>query len=247
MASADRTIVINADDLGVSEDVNDAIFDAHDRGVVTSATLLVGAPAVEHALIGARLRPQLGVGVHLDTSEFEPLTREFLEIRALRPSMDVRRTQWVTPSLVRALTQEWCAQVAAARSLGVAPTHADSHHFDHVNPLLLPTLVKALRRSGIRRVRGMHNLWVDPPRAAKVKLKSGHRWAIRRAGLVTTDYMCDVGSYLALASAHRVPPSGSFELMAHPGHPNYETETAKLVASAQLFEQHEMISWEDVR
>src|SRR5204862_2714755 len=60
-----RRLVVNADDLGLTVGVNDGVFDAHDHGILTSASLFAGAPATSDAIRRARGRPSLGVGVHL--------------------------------------------------------------------------------------------------------------------------------------------------------------------------------------
>ena len=74
MASArvDRRLVVNADDLGLTEGVNDGIFDAHDRGILTSASLFANAPATPEAIRRARVRPALGMGVHLTLVDGTP-------------------------------------------------------------------------------------------------------------------------------------------------------------------------------
>ena len=41
-----RQLVVNADDLGLTAGVNDGIFDAHDMGILTSASLFANAPAI---------------------------------------------------------------------------------------------------------------------------------------------------------------------------------------------------------
>ena len=42
-----RQLVVNADDLGLTVGVNNGIFDAHDRGILTSASLF----AMQHGLL----------------------------------------------------------------------------------------------------------------------------------------------------------------------------------------------------
>ena len=59
-----RSLVVNADDLGLTVGVNDGIFDAHDRGVLTSASVFANAHATEDALARALGRPSMGVGCH---------------------------------------------------------------------------------------------------------------------------------------------------------------------------------------
>src|SRR5204862_4876699 len=73
-----RQLVVNADDLGLTIGVNDGIFDAHDLGILTSASLFANAPATADAIALARSRPSLGVGVHLalvDGAPILPATR----------------------------------------------------------------------------------------------------------------------------------------------------------------------------
>ena len=67
-------LIVNADDFGISEAVNRGIVEAHDRGIVTSTSIMATGSAFEHALELARLRPSLGVGVHLVLTEQRPLT-----------------------------------------------------------------------------------------------------------------------------------------------------------------------------
>src|SRR5258705_10492061 len=68
-----RHLVVNADDLGLTVGVNDGIFDAHDHGILTSASLFASAPATSDAIRRARSRPSLGVGVHLALVDGTPM------------------------------------------------------------------------------------------------------------------------------------------------------------------------------
>ena len=68
-----RTLVVNADDLGLTVGVNNGIFDAHDRGILTSASLMANAPAAANAIRRARSRPTLGIGVHLTLVDGAPM------------------------------------------------------------------------------------------------------------------------------------------------------------------------------
>lgn len=64
-----RFLIVNADDLGYSQSVNEGVFTAHEEGIVTSTSLMAlrdGAPAAVEAL--AR-HPDLAVGLHLEAGE----------------------------------------------------------------------------------------------------------------------------------------------------------------------------------
>src|SRR5204862_7348089 len=58
-------LVVNGDDFGYSRGVNRAILEAHDRGILTSTSLMVSGDAEEDAVAIARSRPALAVGLHL--------------------------------------------------------------------------------------------------------------------------------------------------------------------------------------
>ena len=57
-AASDRFIIVNADDLGLSAEVDRGLLEAHDAGIVTSASLLVDGPDAEAAIQQARQAPQ---------------------------------------------------------------------------------------------------------------------------------------------------------------------------------------------
>lgn len=61
-----QTLVVNADDFGASEGVNQGILHAHVDGVVTSTSLMVTGRASEQAAKLARDHPELGIGLHWD-------------------------------------------------------------------------------------------------------------------------------------------------------------------------------------
>ena len=67
-----RSLVVNADDLGLTMGVNNGIFDAYDRGILTSASLFANAPATADAIRRAHDRPSLGVGCHLALVDGQP-------------------------------------------------------------------------------------------------------------------------------------------------------------------------------
>ena len=63
-----RRLVVNADDFGRSASINEAVIQAHQDGILTSASLMVNEPALEEAVALARKNPRLGVGLHLALS-----------------------------------------------------------------------------------------------------------------------------------------------------------------------------------
>jgi chitin disaccharide deacetylase len=113
-----RLVIVNADDFGFSRGVNRGIIEAHERGIVTSASLMVRRRAAAEAAGYGREHPALGVGLHADL-DF-PLVGERLWTR-------VRRL----------VARDLDAQIERFRRLlGRDPTHIDSHHHRHRDPRL---------------------------------------------------------------------------------------------------------------
>ena len=81
----ERFMIVNADDLGPSAEIDRGIFEAHDGGIVTSASVLVDAPDAEAAIRQARQRPKLvvlGVHVAFDSRGKRLINVEDLETRS---------------------------------------------------------------------------------------------------------------------------------------------------------------------
>jgi predicted glycoside hydrolase/deacetylase ChbG (UPF0249 family) len=117
----DRFLVVNADDLGLSAAVNEGIFAAHERGVVTSASLMVRQGAAPAAAEGAAAHPGLAIGLHVDLGEWVYERGEWIQVY-LHCDSDDRD----------AVEAECRAQVERFRALlGRDPTHLDSHQHVH--------------------------------------------------------------------------------------------------------------------
>ncbi len=68
-----KRLIVNADDFGLTLGVNRAIAACHQRGIVSSTTLMATAARVEDAIALARQMPELGVGCHVVLVDGEPL------------------------------------------------------------------------------------------------------------------------------------------------------------------------------
>lgn len=150
-----RYLIVNADDLGMSRGVNRAIFEAHERGIVTSASLMATGAEYDDAVAGARQRPSLDVGIHLvlhgDRPASPPERIPALVGRdgRLRPLGAVVRallTGAIPPAQVET---ELAAQIERVRASGLAPSHLDSHCHVHALPAVFRVVQELGRRHGI--------------------------------------------------------------------------------------------------
>jgi predicted glycoside hydrolase/deacetylase ChbG (UPF0249 family) len=69
----DRFLIVTADDFGLHEAVNEAVQRASREGILTAASLMMGAPATADAVRRARELPGLRVGLHLVLVDGVPL------------------------------------------------------------------------------------------------------------------------------------------------------------------------------
>jgi predicted glycoside hydrolase/deacetylase ChbG (UPF0249 family) len=148
-------LIVNADDLGASEAVNDAVFELMRAGLVTSATLMANGPAFEHAARRIEQFPDCSFGVHLNLTSFAPLSgsRNLGPILSRGEFCRELLTKRMCRELRDDLEHELVLQVQRAFDVGVAVTHFDSHHFIHLRPVLFPVIKAVQRHFGIRKCR----------------------------------------------------------------------------------------------
>ena len=60
-----RLLIVNADDFGASTGINRGIVEAHENGIVTSASLMVDMPGTSDAVRYARAPSKLDLGLHV--------------------------------------------------------------------------------------------------------------------------------------------------------------------------------------
>src|SRR5215471_7197889 len=61
-----RYLIFNADDFGASHGVNRGIVDCHQKGVLTSTSLMVTGRALDEAIQLSKENPKLAIGLHWD-------------------------------------------------------------------------------------------------------------------------------------------------------------------------------------
>lgn len=133
-AAGVRVLIVNADDLGMSEGVTRGILEAHHDGIVTSASAMMNAPYARSGLEAAlRDAPDLGLGLHLTLTWGRPI----LPPRRVPTLVDAQGGFVSVPRGV-ALPRHWSRDDIAAelraqldrfvRVAGRPPDHVDTHH-----------------------------------------------------------------------------------------------------------------------
>lgn len=221
------TLIVNADDYGLTTATSRAVLECHRDGIVTSTSLLTLAPGFDATAPWLADHPDLGVGLHLALVGEDPPLLGAAEVPTLVDGRGRLAPSWrefvrsavsgrVDPADVE---RELGAQLERARSAGVRLTHLDSHQHLHQWPSVWPVVQRLAVRAGVRAVRTTAGRrWRPMP-----VLGRWTSWRARRAGLATTDAFVGFeqsGSLTEpalLGVLAGLPATGSVELGCHPG------------------------------
>lgn len=213
-----KNLIVNADDLGWTEGVNRGVAEAHRRGIVTSTSLLANGAAFLSALELARTSPDLGVGVHLNLSDGQPLVAAekipslLNEVGQFHSGPESLLLRIAKRTLVlKEAEEEWDAQIQRVCDAGIHPTHLDGHKHVHMLPGLFAIALRLAARHGIWGVRlsaedarlrkalssgGASRAsvaWKQGLQARGLKLLAWNaRKQAERQDIVTPDYFCGI-------------------------------------------------------
>ncbi len=245
-----RRLIINADDFGLTVGVNRAIVEAHQQGMLTSATIMANANAVADAVERGR-QAGLSIGCHVVLIDGKPLLPA-ADVSSLLGTNGARFPDGWLGFAARAhrkrldqdqIAAEVAAQIGKVQQYGVPLTHVDSHKHVHLLPPVLAPMLRAAKACGVRAVRNPFApvkslafahlarrpwLWT---RYTEVKLLRRFRENFRRtvadAGMITTDGTFGIVITGALdeqlfAAIVGSLPEGTWELVCHPGYCDQE-------------------------
>jgi len=224
-----RTLIINADDFGYSDHTVDWTIKCFEAGVLSSATIMVGAAAVGRAVEFAIKNSQWSFGLHLCLTDEQPICQP-TDIPSLVTGEGVlwpTRTFMLRCSLglvKRAdLEREIRAQIKRLRDLGVDISHLDGHGHMHRMPFVMQSLVRLSQEIGITSLRPAQDLYFFPPRLPVGMLLN--RWVNRSLckHFNVPDHFLMTSGKITVEQASwfrdAVPrlPDGCTEIGVHPG------------------------------
>jgi hopanoid biosynthesis associated protein HpnK len=222
-----RLCIITADDFGLHAAVNEAVESAHRAGVLTAASLMVGAPAAQDAARRALALPELRVGLHLTLADGRAvLPREQIPDlvdadNRFHDDMVGAGWRFFARAATRAqLAAEIRAQFAAFARLGLRLDHLDAHKHFHLHPTILSLALSIGREFGLRAVRVPAEPGLIATRLLSPWLALMRR-RLRRAGMTCNDHLYGLGHSGALDEARLLKilaalPPGVSEIYLHP-------------------------------
>ena len=173
-------LIVNADDFGRSESINQAVIRAHREGILTTASLMVNETSFEEAVALARDNPRLGVGLHLTLlcghsalshREIPGRVNEAREFSDKPISVGLR--YFTQRQLHAQLRAEIFAQFKKFRATGLRLDHVNGHLHLHMHPIIFNILMEHAAELGITHMR-----WTRDPFWLNTRLASG-AWGYR--------------------------------------------------------------------
>lgn len=178
-------LIINADDLGLSEKVNRNIIFCHQHGIVSSASVLAGGECFEAAARLAKENPELGLGVHLALDGplnigtryktlTNPETGRFFDDRTVLKKIK-------TGSLnLRELITEYSLQIERIQNAGLRVFHFDHHHHFHLFFPVLKAVVTVAKKYRIPFIRPQRILYPQNRNVLKSMYREAHHFYLKK-------------------------------------------------------------------
>ncbi len=147
-----KYLIVNADDLGISPSVSEGIITSHERGIVTSTTVMTNVPSAKDGFLKAQERaPKLGLGLHITLSYGAPV----LPAKEVPSLVDTKGNFLSFPLLAEFSSKELQAEIYAqfdqfTQLSGKIPDHLDSHQFmANVHPAAFETMLELAEKHKI--------------------------------------------------------------------------------------------------
>lgn len=261
-------VILHADDFGYDNDTTQATIELLECGALTSATIMATMPAAEQAMAYAAKHPEKSFGVHLTyvdglKSAFRQEHSTLLnEQEVFYPSNDVRKKAILLKLKKHDIVEESMAQIEKVRSAGVTISHLDSHGHLHKFPSFLLALPEIKKRSGIRRVRRVQNVFISPQHVSPILILNKCFDTYISHTCQTTDFFymsannMDTGwADAVLAQMDKLPHDAIIEVGVHPGHADTEEDSWRIAeyndmkafaTKLRASGNHQIITWNEV-
>ncbi len=157
-----KYLIINADDVGVARNVDDAVIELFNTSSITACSIMSVGTSFKEACKALKGRGVCDVGVHFAlTGRFRPVSSwEGLssglwggEGFFSSSYMSLARKIWLGKINMSAVKQEMIAQVERVRGEGFDITHFDAHEHVHMLPPVLDAALETCAEFSIPYVR----------------------------------------------------------------------------------------------
>ncbi|MBR6941329.1 MAG: polysaccharide deacetylase family protein [Clostridia bacterium] len=127
-----KYLIVNADDFGMCNAANEAVFELFKIGTLRSSTIMMPCPAAKDAVDFSVEHPEYAIGIHTTlTSEWK--TYRWKPLTDSPSLLDEEGFMWHETEMVEKnasyedIEREVRAQIDLAHSMGMKPSHIDNH------------------------------------------------------------------------------------------------------------------------
>jgi hopanoid biosynthesis associated protein HpnK len=243
-----RRLIVNADDFGLTSGVNRGIIQAHENGIVTSATLMACGAKFQEAVDWAARSPRLSVGCHVLLVDASPVL-DFQQVSTLAtgnsdaPTFRDSLISFAALAVGGRLDEdqieaEITAQIHKLQTAGIKVSHLDSHKHTHVFPAVFRPMLRAAKTCGVSAIRnpfepllfaGTKN-WKRRFQLGILRsFRANFRRALEEAGARTPDGCVGIvatGGLTQQTFRQLIEnlPEGTWEFVSHPGYNDAELD-----------------------
>ena len=230
----DKRVIVNADDFGLTESVNDAVIACHQAGIVKSTSVLANGDGLCDALEKFGDHPGLGLGLHLTLVYGEPAASPenvssliFKNGKLAAGYPKFARRYFPGRIKISEVEYEWESQYE--KLAGYKIDHLDSHQHLHLLPGLFKLVVKLALKWGIHYVRvPFENFKIGLPGTTALSGKVLNFYTIGKKNLLAENNLKTTGNFYGSSFSGAMTenvwsklwaqiPAGLTEIMCHPG------------------------------
>lgn len=192
-----KKLIVNADDFGFNEKINQGIIHSYKNGVVTSTSLIATKEGFEDAINLAKENPKLSIGLHLDLDQF-------FEVDHSRGIITAPKQ---TPLELDVINGEIKRQIDLVLSKGITIDHLTGHHHIHLIDEIFPIVVDIMKEYKILAIRFNRKILYNQNRYDEFKSILDSNGIVYPPHFIEGWYWGNIDEVFTIA-----------ELMTHPGY-----------------------------
>ena len=163
-----KKIIINCDDLGISKETNDTIFESLKQGKASSASILPNSRYFNHAckIIKKKFK-KFSFGIHLNLTEGKAIYKNSKNKLSNPKGFFYHTPQYFfflnnsdKKIIEKSIYNEFRQQILLIKKRGIKISHFDTHQHIHQSKFIFDILVKLGKEFKIKRIRNVNEVFV---------------------------------------------------------------------------------------
>jgi len=246
-----KQLIINADDFNSDSEKNRGILEAAEKGIVTTTTVISNLP-IDSETVSSLKNSFNSIGIHLNITKGTPLSRDAETLVDKNGQFFDKQTAW-KKALSKLynheeLFSEFSAQIEMLLDHGIVPDHIDSNNHLHIFPVFADITAQIANKYKIKLIRvPRETFYFSDINFSKTFIKKYFIYSLAlmakkfflKAGLNFPDHFNGI-AYPSMVSKESIIkfiknlPTGTTELMCHPGYASEANSFSNLDREKEL-------------